>query len=823
MSNEWFTALLTDTFGENGGILGMSLAVGGFLLSELFLLLVILRKQMRTHFRDVWAGAVVVIVFQLLLTPYPGEAFGNAASYGVYTFSYNEAVLLTALLVLLYGTEFKGTLKWLLTALFLILTVLTADGAWAMAVVMLFIYTIAVVWYWAHRARGRILVSAGAALYFAIFFINLFSPTTQAELAVMGEARISLIKTVWYSVVTALPYAIQCLNVACVIGALLLLPLLMKAVREKDGCYPLPALVSIVSFGFFVTLFFPSLYTSGLVGGTQVLNVYRWAFYLWLYGNEAYWVGWYTHRGGEAAAENMGKLPSEENVLEKEKSGGNIIAIKLRQEKYQIPVILGMTVLTLLVVVIPLFVISHYNFLSADDLWHGSEAARVWRETHSVGQVAVTAAKYVAELWQTRQGVYASGWLSITLIGIFAENTYYMGAYLGLGGFVLSEFILFTVILRKLLGADILRSLIVSLGVISLQVLLTDVPVEAFFWFTSAICYTGCYNAAILLCAILIWLYFPSPKRREGILLSIQAVLLSVLVAGGSYVTGITMALILALAVVWYWYRKNRRRWFVTADFIIYMACFLLNVMAPGNMARLDSSGEAVSSVTEAVFLSLREATIYLYDKTSFSCVILGVMLAPVFLHIVQAKKYRYSWPVVVTLFSFGLFAAQYAPNFYTLGIAGAGRVLNIYCWTYFILIYGNELYWLGWFARRKRENMGAVLVSAKTCYLLPGWMSGSLILLLSLMYGYVYPSTLTTVSAIQDLQNGGAALYYEEWQERLEILQDSSIQDAVLEPFSYTPYLLCFDDIEEDLENWKNTSMADRYDKNSVILDTGE
>lgn len=298
---------------------------------------------------------------------------------------------------------------------------------------------------------------------------------------------------------------------------------------------------------------------------------------------------------------------------------------------------------------------------------------------------------------------------------------------------------------------------------------------------------------------------------------------MSVLVAGGSYVTGISMALILALAAVWYWYRKRSCRWFVTADFIIYMVCFLLNVMAPGNMTRLDSSGEAVSSVTEAVILSLREAAVYLQDKSSFSCVVLGVMLAPVFLHIVQERKYRYPWPLLVTLFSFGLFAAQYAPNFYTLGIAGAGRVLNIYCWTYFILIYGNELYWLGWLARRKREKTGDESLPMKTSYLLSGWISGILVLIFSLMYGYVYPSTLITVSAAQDLQNGGAAQYYEDWQLRLAILQDTSVQDAVLEPFSYTPYVLCFDDIVEDPENWKNTSMAAWYGKSSVTRSTGE
>ncbi|MCD8068095.1 MAG: hypothetical protein LUE87_04250, partial [Lachnospiraceae bacterium] len=420
MNNECFTALLTGMFGENGGIPGMLMAVGGFLLSELFLLLVISRKQLKARLGAAWAGAAVVIAFQLLLTPYPGEAFGNAASYGVYTFSYNEAILLTAMLILLYEAEFQGSLKWLSAASLLILTVLTAGGAWTTAVAMLFIYIIAVVWYWVRRVRGRVPVSVGAALYFAVLSVRFFSPATQAELAAMGEARISLIRTVWYSVKTAVPYAFQCLDAACAIGALLLLPFLVKAVRGKSGRYPLPFLVSAVSFGFFVTLFFPSLYTSGLVGGIQVLNIYSWVFYLWLYGNEAYWVGWYMRRERESAADDIGENPDERISTGIRESGENSGALRLRQEKYQRPLIFGMTVLALLVVVIPLFVISHYNFLSADDLWHGSEAARVWRETQSVAQVAVTAAGYVAKLWQTWQGVYASRWLSITRIGIFA-------------------------------------------------------------------------------------------------------------------------------------------------------------------------------------------------------------------------------------------------------------------------------------------------------------------------------------------------------------------------------------------------------------------
>ncbi|MCD8130592.1 MAG: DUF6056 family protein [Lachnospiraceae bacterium] len=77
----------------------------------------------------------------------------------------------------------------------------------------------------------------------------------------------------------------------------------------------------------------------------------------------------------------------------------------------------------------------------------------------------------------------------------------------------------------------------------------------------------------------------------------------------------------------------------------------------------------------------------------------------------------------------------------------------------------------------------------------------------------------VTTVSAIRDLYTGEAQIYYEEYLERLEILEDDTISDAVLEPFSYYPYVLFFEDIKEDPDHWANKAYATYYGKNSVRL----
>ena len=50
-------------------------------------------------------------------------------------------------------------------------------------------------------------------------------------------------------------------------------------------------------------------------------------------------------------------------------------------------------------------------------------------------------------------------------------------------------------------------------------------------------------------------------------------------------------------------------------------------------------------------------------------------------------------------------------------------------------------------------------------------------------------------------------------------MLEDPQIRDAELEPFPSQPYLLYFDDIAEDPEEWINVAMSRYYGKDSVRL----
>lgn len=493
---------------------------------------------------------------------------------------------------------------------------------------------------------------------------------------------------------------------------------------------------------------------------------------------------------------------------------------RLGKEDTQVKLIFWGMIAVLAAVLIPLFVIGYYNFESVDDVGYATSAELVWQETHSLWKLFTAQAAYAWEYWHTWQGTFTAEWFVTSMMGIFKQNAYYMGTWLSLGSFVVSELLLLSVVLRRVMGADVWRTGIISVSILSLQLLLTPVPSEAFYWFCGAVLYTVSYSEAVLLTTLLLLLYFRYDRRVLRWLLGVGILFLSFMVAGGTYVTLIGMLLVYLSFVLWYFYRKHRGKWLVLAGALLYVAVVLLNVLAPGNQKRLSTTDAVQMSAVKAIAVSLKEAAVYVSGNLILPCVILALLLAPLFIRLVKGKSYRYPMPFLVTFLTFGFFAAQFTPTIYTLGITGAGRIQNVYRWTFYLWLYGNELYWIGWLLYRRQQaadkEVQGGTAQRKSC-LLAGWLAGGALLLFTL---YVWGGdTLTSLSALQSLCRGQAQTYYNEYQERLAVLRDDSIQDAVFEPYTYYPYVLFFGDITDNPQDWVNRTVATYYGKNSVVL----
>lgn len=503
----------------------------------------------------------------------------------------------------------------------------------------------------------------------------------------------------------------------------------------------------------------------------------------------------------------------------------NLREINIKYEDVQIKILAGGLLLFLILILAPLFIISHYNFVSADDYSFSAASVSLWQKSHSVWKVLCNQVRHAYEQYHTWQGTYFSGWLLTSLLGFFSQNAYFLGTYLSLGGLVVCELFSFIVILRKVFHTDYACSFILAVSCISMQVLMTTVPVEAYFWFTGAIVYTFIYALTILLTACLVLFYHGSFSRLQFVLMNLLFVVLSLAIGGSNYITALVTSLIYLFSGVYFFVRHHRFRFAVLGQFIFYLVAFALNVAAPGNMVRQGIVTENRLSAVESILLSLKEAVQYLMSYTVLPYIILGIMLIPIMVRITKAGSYKYPFPAIVSFLSFGLFAAQFTPTIYALGMIGAGRVQNLYRFSLFIFLYGNELYWIGWVRRNRSELPEAKPLAevdkprATVCWILPGWAIGGILLLVGLYFWG--GNTITSYSAWLSLRNGEAQQYYAEYENRCQLLKDETKSEVTLPPFSVKPYLLYFTDIAEDSSDWVNRTIADWYGKEAVYLQT--
>lgn len=496
---------------------------------------------------------------------------------------------------------------------------------------------------------------------------------------------------------------------------------------------------------------------------------------------------------------------------------------KIRSEQVQIKMIAAGMVVLAIIMLLPLFAIAHYSVKSVDDFVYFRVPEALWQSTHSLFALCKEQFFYAVDYWKNWQGTYFSEWLVTVLMGICGDKYYFLGAYIALGGLVSAELMLFEVIFTKLLSADGSRSLIIALSCILMQILLMQAPVEAFYWYCGAGLYTWIYALAVLLAALLLQSLYKEQKGWRAAVRETGILFLSFAVGGSNFVISILVLVLWGSGIVLLWIYHHKERVRMSVNFLFFAGCMLLAICSPGNLKRVGAAGMEGYSVVESILRSLLEAERYIVQWTTLPYVIAGLMMAPLMLDVARKKKYRYPLPLLVTVITFGLYAAQFAPNLYSIGIIGAERVKNLYRTTMVLWIYGNELYWIGWLDRRRREKNAyiaqqqEIIGQERVSWMLPGWCVGlaAMVCALSLWGG----ETVTSVSAFQSLYRGQAQQYKAEYEARLEILRDESVDVAELEPYTYKPYILFFGDIVEDPEDWVNRSVADIFGKKAVKL----
>lgn len=470
-----------------------------------------------------------------------------------------------------------------------------------------------------------------------------------------------------------------------------------------------------------------------------------------------------------------------------------------------------------LVSLIPLCWIGIYNFPSSDDFSIGMAASQVWQRNHSVFDTIFEGFRETGRLYMGWTGTFSTALLMALCPAVFSASAYMIVPYLmiGLLSFSIWYFIR-TIVVHKIQG-DMHLSNIISMIILFFTIQGMPSAVEGFYWYTGAVHYIFPHSFLLLFLGILIQAK-PGNTKGQNIGKLILLSLLGIFIGGGNYMTALLTIILCCLFLSkWIIFKESGKKAYLI-PFAFTLLSFLLNVFAPGNSVRQNVS--TGFGPIKAIYMSFVDCFYFVWDYAlGWKTLCLLLLLLPFCFILVKKTKFSFPYPIVVIVISYCILSSIFAPCLYGVGNVVSGRLQNTIYITYMILLVINYVYILGWISKKVNNRLTSEFTETSKLPIV--FFSGAVIFTITISCIFVYKDTgfYHFASAISSLQSGQAAQYGAEGQERLEILLDHEQKDIVLHPFTDPPYLLYYEDITGDENDWRNRAICDFYGKNSAIL----
>lgn len=470
--------------------------------------------------------------------------------------------------------------------------------------------------------------------------------------------------------------------------------------------------------------------------------------------------------------------------------------------------------LALLGLLIPLFRALPDTVPYYDDYLYGRFVKNFLEVDRSLWSAIQGAAYCVRTEWWAFQGTFSSVFFMCMAPFVWGEEYYMYGPMFLILILLSASLVLVKVILRDLLHADRAGAMTVQAVTTAMIIVLIYSLNGGFYWYNGGVHYVGMHSFLMLLTAAWIKLMLRETKIAVSVLLTVWTLLGAVLAGGANYVTTLQGLLVgLSVAAVGI-ILKNKRVFWILPSLAVYGAAFYLNVAAPGNARRssiFKGSGLG-TGVMEAVWRSFLEAFLHLTEYTGWITVTLLVLMAPIIWQMLKKSDFRFRLPGLLLLWSFCLYATGFTSSLYTMGHAGLGRVQNATKITFQILMVVNEVYWLGWLQRKRREKktfldrevrwwfypvMGAVMLCI---FAADPWQAAH----------------YSTFAAYWWVHTGEGYNFRLEYWDRIEKIKNSG-PDVVVRPYINKPDIFMPKDLSSDPNDDPNKAMAIYYHKNSI------
>lgn len=474
-------------------------------------------------------------------------------------------------------------------------------------------------------------------------------------------------------------------------------------------------------------------------------------------------------------------------------------------------VVSGITLLTLL----PVCYLSFFDYANGDDLKSGAAGAAVIRRGGNpflaAAGVLRAACRYVREMYIGWQGTWSSEFLFALEPSIWGERVYSITLWIALLCVLGGTAFCFSWLLENRLGLGRTVTVIVMgfYTLIGVQYLWN---IKFLYWWTGVAHYMIPFGAAMV-CAALAERRLEIRSRSSGILL----VLLMTYLGGAGY-PALVMAFVLVLAAVVRSLRNSScghgRRAVLLLSIFLLLTGFAVSAAAPGNRVR---GGEDFGFSAERVLKVLLQAPLCLaadlgalFVRVPLLVPVLLLMVAMIWDNCsvrekpVRAKTLAYTvsgWLVCA--------AAVHLPELYA-GVEVSGGVPDSYFLVNLVLLFIGAVQFGAYLGGRFPLNAGA------KAHLRRGTMAVSLVLCLLFSKRIIKGSTDWMLG--QYIRSGQLRDYRAQMQERLAILTDPSVQNAVVPEMNpeQGPYMHMA--LLADPEAFTNAATAAFYGKESVV-----
>lgn len=481
--------------------------------------------------------------------------------------------------------------------------------------------------------------------------------------------------------------------------------------------------------------------------------------------------------------------------------------MKSKTEKIAAACLLILLIINLL----PIIYLGRFNHPTGDDYYYGAEAHIVWEKTGSVIETIKEALKGAAYDYQTWQGTYSAMVLMRLQPTVFSESAYHWVTFVILLLLTGGIFYLLKPVICRWLGGSSASWIAIASVLTLLAVQTVPTPAESMFWYNGSMYYTG-YLAVTFFFWGKLLRYLLQPRIRDILYMAILAVFL----AGGNYISLLPGMILLVIVALWLLYKKDKKRGIgIAIVTVAILAGFIVNAMAPGNAVRQSDMWKIPA--WKAVIKSLLQGVRYLVAWVGPGWLSAAVVITPFLLKIYGKTDFGFRYAVIVLGLIYGIFCSASCPTFYTMNSTGPARAVAVCYYGFILFTFAAYGYVLGYFYQR-------VLPRVREGYKLPkisGTVMSAAILTALLLIQAANGSLAetTSVKSFQSIISGEAAAYEQEYLERLAILEDDTVEDAVLPPYENRPQFLYVGDLAVDPQEPANQKVALFYDKKTVSV----